>query len=223
MVKQGTVGKAYFLVGILMVSSALSACDSGTEVPTEELPPVMVEPTNLPSTEIEPSVEGEMEEDSMSESASQTRFEITSSAFAHETSIPVKYSCDGENVSPPLAWTDPPGDTMSFALINDDPDAPVGIWVHWVLYNIPAETRELGEDIPAQDAFGDGSLHGQNSWGRRDYGGPCPPGGTHRYFFKLYALDTVLELGAGADTQTLTAAMEGHILAVAELMGTYTR
>lgn len=215
--------RSSILVSMLLLSSVLAACGSGGEVSTQAAPTVAAEPTNPPPTEVEPMEEEVMEEDDMPEAADVPPFELSSSAFAHQAPIPVKYSCDGENISPPLAWSDPPGGTVSFALINDDPDAPVGVWVHWVLYNIPAEIRELREAIPAQDELADGSLHGQNSWGRVDYGGPCPPSGTHRYFFKLLALDSMLELGPGADTQTLTAAMEGHILAEAELMGTYSR
>lgn len=150
-------------------------------------------------------------------------FELTSTAFDEGQEIPERYSCDGQDISPPLSWADPPEGTESFALITDDPDAPVGTWVHWVLYNIPADARELPEDVPAQDELDDGSLHGQNSWKRRDYGGPCPPGGTHRYFFKLYALDTALDLEPGATKQQLLNAMDGHVLAQAELVGTYTR
>lgn len=150
-------------------------------------------------------------------------FSLTSSAFEHEGTIPTKYSCDGDDISPPLIWTDPPEGTESFALIADDPDAPVGVWVHWVLYNIPADVRELPEGVPAQAELDDGSLHGRNGWGRNDYGGPCPPGGTHRYFFKLYALDTTLDLGPGARKKKLLNAMDGHILAQAELMGTFSR
>ena len=164
-----------------------------------------------------------MEEEPTQEAVEVSPLEITSSAFAHESPIPVRYSCDGDNISPPLAWINPPEGTQSFALINDDPDAPGGIWVHWVLYNIPGEARGLEEAIPALETLDDGSLHGENSWGRRDYGGPCPPGGTHRYFFKLYALDIMLDVGAGADKEALLAAMEGHILAESELMGTFAR
>lgn len=149
--------------------------------------------------------------------------ELTSDAFAQNEAIPRKYSCDGEDVSPPLSWSDPPEGTESFVLICDDPDAPAGTWVHWVLFNIPADERALPEAIPAKDKLDDGSLHGSNSWKRRDYGGPCPPSGTHRYFFKLYALDTALELRAGAAKKQVLGAMEGHILAQAELMGTYSR
>lgn len=223
MAMQVRMARVFFLISILLLSSILSACGSGGEVSTDGPPAVAAAPTNPPPTEVEPEEEQSMEEDDMPETVDTPLFELNSPAFAHLTPIPVKYSCDGENISPPLTWSDPPEGTLSFALINDDPDAPVGVWVHWVLYNIPAETRELREAIPAQDELSDGSLHGQNSWSRRDYGGPCPPGGTHRYFFKFYALDTMLELGPGADTQSLRAAMEGHILAEVELMGTYSR
>jgi hypothetical protein len=150
-------------------------------------------------------------------------FELTSDAFTPHESIPRKYSCDGEDISPPLTWSDPPEGTQSFALICDDPDAPMGTWVHWVLFNIPADSRSLPEAIPAQDTLSDGSVHGKNSWKRQDYGGPCPPSGTHRYFFKLYALDTTLDLRAGATKKKVLRAMEGHILAEADLMGTYSR
>ena len=150
-------------------------------------------------------------------------FELTSSAFAAEEPIPQVYSCDGEDISPPLSWTDPPADTQSLALIFDDPDAPVGTWVHWVLFNIPADARELPQAVPAQAELADGSRHGENGWGRADYGGPCPPSGTHRYFFQLYALGTSLDLSPGASKDQLLEAMEGHILAQVELMGTYTR
>jgi Raf kinase inhibitor-like YbhB/YbcL family protein len=146
-------------------------------------------------------------------------FELTSSAFAQGEAIPVKYTCDGEDISPPLRWSDPPASTQSFALIADDPDAPVGTWVHWVLFNLPAETREL----PEQATPPGGSQGGKNSWKRTGYGGPCPPGGTHRYFFKLYALDTMLDLAAGATKEQLLKAMEDHILGQAEVMGTYSR
>lgn len=150
-------------------------------------------------------------------------FELTSTAFAAGETIPRKYTCDGDDISPPLQWSDAPQNTQSFALISDDPDAPVGTWVHWVLYNVPGTSTSLPEAVPKQDELPDGSRHGRSSWGRSAYGGPCPPGGTHRYFFKLYALDTVLELAAGAGKEQLLQAMEGHILAQTELMGLYSR
>ena len=149
--------------------------------------------------------------------------QLTSGAFSEGDPIPTKYTCDGNDVSPPLTWGDPPGGTASFALISDDPDAPVGTWVHWVLYNLPADVRSLPEGVPADAELPDGSRHGQNSWRRLGYGGPCPPGGTHRYFFKLYALDTTIELPSGANKEEVLKAMEGHILGQTELMGVYSR
>lgn len=154
-------------------------------------------------------------------------FTFTSEAFAHGQSIPAKYTCIGRNISPALAWGEPPAGTQSFALIVDDPDAPGGTWVHWVLYNIPPETRSLpeallvtGKNVPE----GQGSpFTGKNSWGDIGYGGPCPPSGTHRYFFKFYALDETLGLLPGADKSELLKAMKGHILAQAELMGTFSK
>ena len=149
--------------------------------------------------------------------------QLTSSVFVQGEPIPTKYTCDGEDVSPPLAWGDPPRDTQSFVLIADDPDAPAGTWVHWVLYNLPAGARSLPEAVAADAELPDGSRHGQNSWRRLGYGGPCPPSGTHRYFFKLYALDEALDLGPGADKADTLKAMEGHILGQAELMGVYSK
>ena len=150
-------------------------------------------------------------------------FELTSTAFANGDPIPMKYTCDDQDISPPLQWKDPPEGTRSFALICDDPDAPGGTWVHWVLYNLPGSTLSLPEAVPSDADLRDGGRHGQNSWGRSDYGGPCPPGGTHRYFFKLYALDTELELDAGASKEELLRIMEGHVLASTETMGVYSR
>lgn len=150
-------------------------------------------------------------------------WELTSAAFAPGEEIPAKYTCDGDDISPPLQWADPPAGTQSIALIADDPDAPRGTWVHWVLYNLPADSRSLPEAIPPQAELADGSRHGENSWKRSDYGGPCPPSGTHRYFFKLYALDTLLDLDPGADKDALLKAMEGHVLAQTDVMGTYSR
>ena len=150
-------------------------------------------------------------------------FELTSTAFAPGEPIPQEYTCDGEDISPPLQWSDPPQGTQSLALICDDPDAPVGTWVHWVLFNLPAQARSLPEAVPPDAELPDGSRHGQNGWRKLGYGGPCPPSGTHRYFFKLYALDTMLDLASGASKKQVLKAMEGHILAQAELMGVYSR
>jgi len=146
-------------------------------------------------------------------------FTLTSPAFGPGEWIPAKYTCDGQDVSPPLRWSEPPAGTRSFALIVDDPDAPRRTWTHWLLFNLPVEPQELAEGSGSPP----GSRTGRNSWGRPGYGGPCPPGGTHRYFFKLYALDTILTLAAGATREQLQQAMTGHILGQAELMGVYSR
>ena len=150
-------------------------------------------------------------------------FELISTAFEQGEPIPAKYSCDGEDISPSLAWGDPPEGTQSLALIMDDPDAPVGTWDHWIVFNIPADIRELPEGIAPGMKFGDVAVtFGKNSWNRSEYGGPCPPGGTHRYFFKLYALDTTLPSDETMDKKQVLAAMDGHILAETELMGTFS-
>jgi Raf kinase inhibitor-like YbhB/YbcL family protein len=148
-------------------------------------------------------------------------FEISSSAFANGEAIPVDFTCDGSDISPALMWTEPPAGTQSFALVVDDPDAPMGTWVHWVIFNIPASIRGLKEGTPTNSQLSDGSLQGKTSAGSTGYHGPCPPSGTHRYFFKLYALDTMLSLSASAGKKDLLVAMEGHILANMELMGTF--
>lgn len=144
--------------------------------------------------------------------------ELTSDAFTNGQSIPAKYTCTGRNISPALAWNEPPSGTQSFALIVDDPDAPMGTWVHWVLFNIPAEARSLRENADT-----DAMSAGKNSWGDLGYGGPCPPSGTHRYYFKLYALDSTLSLSPGATKEQLLKTMDGHILAQGELMGTFSK
>lgn len=152
-------------------------------------------------------------------------FELTSTAFQQGDPIPPKYSCDGEDVSPPLSWGEPPATTQSLALIMDDPDAPGGTWDHWILFNIPPGLRTLQEDLPVtgNNQNPESIFVGSNSWGQPGYGGPCPPSGTHRYFFKLYALDTTISLLPGATKQELLQAIDGHILAESELMGTFSR
>ncbi|MGD8428574.1 MAG: YbhB/YbcL family Raf kinase inhibitor-like protein [Balneolaceae bacterium] len=149
--------------------------------------------------------------------------QILSSAFKNGETIPVKYSCDGENVSPPLEWSEVPDGTKSFALIVDDPDAPAKTWVHWVLYNIPANQRKQDENISDDKQFVTGAMHGVNDYQKHGYRGPCPPGGTHRYYFKLYALDSVLNLTPSITKHQLIDGMKGHIIEQAELMGKYTR
>jgi len=149
--------------------------------------------------------------------------QLTSEVFSDGTMIPKRFTCDGEDLSPPLSWSGLPTKTGSLALICDDPDAPVGTWDHWVLFNIPASATGLPENVSAKATLDDGSVHGNNSWGRLGYGGPCPPGGTHRYFFKLYALDIELDLKTGATKSQLVKAIEGHILDQGQLMGKYKR
>jgi Raf kinase inhibitor-like YbhB/YbcL family protein len=150
--------------------------------------------------------------------------QMTSAAFADGQPIPAKYTCDGKDISPPLQWTNAPANTKSFALIADDPDAPVGTWVHWVAYDLPAGTRALPENVAKTQNITGNAKQGMNDFRRPGYGGPCPPPGKpHRYFFKIYALDTVLGLQPGATEKDLHKAMEGHVLAEGQLMGTYQR
>ena len=149
--------------------------------------------------------------------------ELTSSSFKNGEFIPRKYTCDGNDVSPPLNWDKVPDGTKSFSLICDDPDCPSITWVHWVCYNIPADLRSLPEGIPGDRQLENGSMQGMTDFRRPGYGGPCPPGGVHRYFFKLYALDNLLTLRPGATKSDVTKAMQGHILDKCELMGKYRR
>jgi Raf kinase inhibitor-like YbhB/YbcL family protein len=149
---------------------------------------------------------------------------LTSSAFQEGETIPKKHTGDGPDVSPPLAWDDPPDGTKSLALICDDPDAPSRTWVHWVIFNIPSDARKLDEAVPARRELEGGAKQGKNDFGNLGYGGPAPPKGKpHRYFFKLYALDTTLDLPGGSTKDQLTAAMQGHVLAQGQLIGTYQR
>jgi hypothetical protein len=153
-------------------------------------------------------------------------FSLTSPAFRDSTAIPVKHTCDAADVSPPLAWSGTPPGAVGFALIADDPDAPAGTWVHWVLYNLPGTAVALPENVAKRDALPElgGALQGRTDFGRPGYGGPCPPPGrAHRYFFKLYALDRALTLKAGAQKKDVEAAMSGHVLGTAQLMGIYAR
>jgi Raf kinase inhibitor-like YbhB/YbcL family protein len=142
---------------------------------------------------------------------------LTSPAFTHNEAIPSEYTCDGDDLSPPLVISDVPSNAKSLALIMDDPDAPVGTWDHWVVFNIPPTTKQISKGTEPN------GIAGRNSWGRTGYGGPCPPSGTHRYFFKFYALDALLNLPEDSTKKDLERAMQGHILAQAQLMGTYKR
>ena len=149
--------------------------------------------------------------------------DLNSQAFRPGGMIPAKYTCDGADISPPLTWPDPPAGTESFALIMDDPDAPVGTWVHWVIWNIPATARGLEENVPKTASLPNGARQGTNDFKRNGYGGPCPPSGTHRYFFRLYALGSTLSLSPETTKSVLEDTMRRHILAQSELIGKYTR
>ena len=143
---------------------------------------------------------------------------LVSSVFGHNSSIPAQYTCDGENVNPPLEISDVPQNAKSLVLITDDPDAPAGLWVHWVVFNIDPKTNRIEEDsVPV------GAVEGTTSFGSTGYGGPCPPSGSHRYFFKLYALDSPLTLNSKAQKEAVEKVMKDHILAQSELIGIYRR
>ena len=148
--------------------------------------------------------------------------QVTSTAFKEGQPIPRQYTCDGVNISPPLEWNGAPKSAKTIAIIADDPDAPSGTWVHWVVYNLPAENIGLVENLPVSESLKAGGLQGRNDFQKIGYGGPCPPSGTHRYFFKVYALDFELPLKAGATKADVEKAMQGHIVAQAQLMGTYS-
>ena len=148
---------------------------------------------------------------------------LSSTEFQDGQPIPTRYTCDGENISVPLQWSDAPANSRTFALIVDDPDAPSGTYTHWVLYNMPATVHSLAEHVSTQATLADGSMNGMNSARKSGYTGPCPPGGTHHYHFKLYALDATLTLKPGATKDQLSSAMQGHIVAQTELIGTYRR
>ncbi len=203
---------------ILISSLALFAASCAPAAdPPEDPAPVMEEEASgeeaAPADTPLPPTEEPAEEES---EPAMTEILISSPAFTQDEAIPVQFSCDGDNVSPELAWSGIPEGTASLVLIMDDPDAPGGVWDHWILFNIPPDLGGIAQG-------GTAGTDGNNSWDRTGYGGPCPPGGTHRYFFKLYALDTTLDLPEGSYKGEIEGAMEGHILGYAELMGTYTR
>jgi hypothetical protein len=158
-----------------------------------------------------------------SQSKTAKAIKLESDAFTSSGMIPVQYTCDGAEISPPLNWNAPPQRTRSLALIVDDPDAPGGTFVHWVLYNLPADTRNLSQGIPNQPTLANIGMQGKNSFNKFGYSGPCPPSDTHRYFFKVYALDQILELESGKTKEQVLQAIEGHVLAEGELIGHYRR
>jgi len=150
--------------------------------------------------------------------SSQNYMKIVSPAFQNNETIPKRYTCDGENINPPLYFEDLPQGTKSLVLIVDDPDAPMGTFLHWLVFNIPSETKLIEENSIPQ-----GAKLGKNDFGKNSYGGPCPPYGQHRYFFKLYALDATLDLENGVTLSEIKSAMRNHILSEAELIGLYQR
>ena len=152
-----------------------------------------------------------------------TNIIVKSDSFSDGGMIPAKYTCDGANISPQLSWDNAPKGTKSFVLICEDPDAPMGTFTHWILYDIPADVHELLENLPKDKILPNGAKQGIADFKKIGYGGPCPPNGTHRYYFKLYALDTLLNLEPGLKKEDILKAMNGHILAQGQIMGKYTR
>jgi Raf kinase inhibitor-like YbhB/YbcL family protein len=209
-----------------MALATLTACSaeapaddvaSGEPVAEEEIAPTAV---------VEQEVTAEVEATATDEIVEQedvAELFLMSEVFSDGDPIPKEFTCDGEDISPPLKWEGAPLSTASYVLVMDDPDAPGGTWIHWILVNIPAEVNELPPAIPPLVDLADGSSHGQNSWGRSDYGGPCPPSGTHRYFFKLFALDQLMDFAPGITVDQVLQGIQDHIVAETTLMGTYTR
>jgi Raf kinase inhibitor-like YbhB/YbcL family protein len=152
-----------------------------------------------------------------------TPIRLTSPAFAAEAEIPAAHTCDGKDLSPALTWDNPPASTKSLVILVEDPDALGRPFTHWLLYDLPPKTRQLPEGMPPQPFVAIGGGHGKNDFGRYGYGGPCPPSGTHRYVFQIFALDRFLDLPAGATKAEVLAAMEGHVLAKGEWIGKYSR
>lgn len=205
----------------LIVAIALAGCASAGSEPEEPMDnapsDAAAAPTEMPEPD-DPADEGvpEMTPDSPAE---EEVFSLTSSAFEDQQNIPPVYTCDSENISPPLAWEGVPAGTQSFALILDDPDAPSGTFTHWVLFDLPADMSELAEGASTEPELE--ANHGMTSFGEAAYGGPCPPSGVHHYIFTLYAADTTLDLAAGASKEDVLEALDGHVLGWAELVGLY--
>lgn len=217
-VRRICIHRAAYPVLCLAIGLGL-VCQAPKQTPTAG--PGQTTPTAQPAQETGPATAIAPEPKEGGETMSMT---LTSSAFGMGTAIPDRHTGKGPDVSPPLAWTDPPPGTKSFALVCDDPDAPMGTWVHWVIYGIPATARDLPQGVPAQEALPNGAKQGLNDFRKVGYNGPMPPPGKpHRYFFKLYALDTDIALGPRATKKMLEDAMKGHVLGEAQLMGTYQR
>jgi len=207
--------RSLHVISVLIVLAALlSGCTSTAAPVATALPvPPIAPPTALPVATVPPAL------------PTAQPFALTSSAFEADSLIPARYSCHGANVSPPLAWSAPPAGTQSLALVMEDPDAVkvVGsVWDHWLLFNLPADVLSVPEGVPQKSELPDGSRQGQNSGRGLGYGGPCPPGGqTHGYRFTVYAVDTALALKSGATKAEILHAIDGHILAQAQLVGRY--
>ena len=205
----------FILLSLLFM--LISGCTSATAQTSSVAQPNATSPVEKPSTPAptaEPTIAASKIEP----------FTIRSPVLEAENMIPTKYSCKGKDISFPLTWGDPPEGTKSLALIMDDPDAKAVagyVWIHWVIFNLPPQTRNLAEDLPKTGSLPDGSIQGKNSFGRIGYGGPCPPSGLHHYVFKLYALDTLLNAAPGATSGAITLKMNSHILAQTELVTTY--
>jgi len=195
-----------------------AACTAGFSTPTQRRDPSKLAYLSLALTLLLPGAVSVIAKDA------SAKLELTTTAFRPGGTIPQPFTCSGANVSPTLAWNNPPSGTQSFALIVDDPDAPAGTWVHWVVFNLQSTARQLPEHVPSGETLAGGGKQGLNDFPENGYGGPCPPPGKpHRYYFHLYALDTVLALHAPVHRQDVDSAMKGHILAQAELMGKFGR
>lgn len=209
------------LAGGVLAVVLLPGCTSGGEPPRG--PPHDGEGEEVAEEEA-PDPEGAQADPEPAleeEEVEMAELTVTSEAFGDGQPIPERFTCDGDDSSPPLAWERGPDGTVGYALVMDDPDAPGGTFVHWVAWNI--SDTSLPERVPAVPRGGDGVCQGRNSWRRTGYGGPCPPSGRHRYLFKVFALDAELDLPPDTTKQQLVAAMEGHVLARGELLGTYAR
>ncbi len=205
----GRTRVAAFVLPLLALAGVTAAGGPGSEPG----PPV-VHPTGR--------VDARLESSALSENAMS--LDVESPAFGRGEPIPTRYTCDGQDVSPPLRWSGVPDSAVTLAVLAEDPDAPHGLWVHWVLYGLEASRSGLPEGVPTHEAVLDGALQGRNDFRKIGYGGPCPPAGQrHRYFFRIYALDERPDLGAAATRSELLAAIEGHVVAEGALMGTYRR
>lgn len=204
---------------VLSLILVMAACSPAAPPATAQV----VQPTLPPTVQVaQPTFPSTLEPEKPAQEIDMV-LRLTTPAFEEGGSIPPRFTCTGEDISPALEWSEPPGGTQSFALIMDDPDAPSGTFVHWVIFNIPASSRGLSEAMPQGASLNDGTQQGLGSSHENGYMGPCPPSGTHRYFFKLYALDAMLTISSNVGAGDLMKALSGHILANAELMGTFKK